>query len=216
MPFIHRIVSLLKILFFQGIWKRNSYNQSHIKRILLSIPWWLMQVLFALLDILSIGTIIRYILHWTNSGKLLDENFIKQHISLNEKDIRYLKTVVIIEESWLATLGMAFNDRKQLGLGVASTIHFSRKIDITNEQDLRWIIHELAHTLQWKYRGLIYIPEALICQRFSGYSFGGIKTLEQNYSLKNFNPEQQAEIFVAIQNGIVELTIKEEIWNGKW
>lgn len=216
MLFIHRIASLLKILFFQGIWNRNSFNQSTIKRIVLSIPWWLMQVLFALLDILCIGTIIRHILHWTNSGKLLDENFIKRHISLKEKDIRYLKTVVIIEESWLAKLGMRFNNRKQLGLGVASTIHFSRKIDFTNEHDLQWVIHELAHTLQWKYRGLIYIPEALICQRFSGYSFGGIKTLEENYSLKNFNPEQQAEIFVTIQNGIVESTIKEEIWNGKW
>ena len=131
-------------------------------------------------------------------------------------DKSYLESVMVYEKSWLARFGAWMIRRKSLGLGLANTIHFSREIDLKISLDCQWFVHEIAHTLQFKYRGLIYIPEALIAQQFSGYTFGGSETLKHADKLRSFNPEQQADIFVVMQLSKFESEIRQEIEKGNW
>ena len=49
-------------------------------------------------------------------------------------------------------------DDSEKFLRIGNSIHFSRTIDIYKESDKRWLVHEIACTLQFNYRGLIYIP----------------------------------------------------------
>jgi hypothetical protein len=128
----------------------------------------------------------------------------------------YLETVLVYEQSWMARFGAWMIRRNTLGLGLANTIHFSRKIDVCEKLDKRWFVHEIAHTLQFKYRGLIYIPEALIAQQFSGYAFGGLETLKHAKQLRTFNPEQQADMFVIMQLSDFESEIRGEMEKGNW
>ncbi|MFK7785983.1 MAG: hypothetical protein AB8B56_12745 [Crocinitomicaceae bacterium] len=132
-------------------------------------------------------------------------------------ELAYLKTVRIYEKSWVARTGTWLVRRKTLGLGLANTIHFNCEIDIEKSvSNRRWLVHEVAHTLQFKHRGLIYIPEALVAQQFSGYGFGGRETLKQAKQLRAFNPEQQADIFVVMQLSDFESAIRQEVEKGKW
>lgn len=149
-----------------------------------------------------------------NGRKLTDEE-LNLFADLS-KDRAYLKSVSIYERSWVARIGAWMIRRKNLGLGLANTIHFNQEIDINTVADRRWFVHEMAHTLQFKYRGMIYIPEALIAQQFSGYSFGGLPTLERANKLQAFNPEQQADIFVIMQLSDFNGALRQEIKNGNW
>ena len=45
------------------------------------------------------------------------------------------------------------------------------------------------------------IPEALVAQNTSGYSYGGSNSIQSPYSLNSFNVEQQAEIIADIYSG---------------
>ena len=132
-------------------------------------------------------------------------------------DASYLKTVRVYEKSWVAKMGAWMIRKNTLGLGLANTIHFNREIDVEKSaSDCRWLVHEVAHTLQFKYRGLIYIPESLVAQQFSGYAFGGRETLKEATKLNAFNPEQQADIFVVMQLSEFESAIRQEIRKGNW
>lgn len=186
------------------------------KRALVFLPWYLLSIIFALLDLIFLGSLLIGIVRLTakNRRKLSEEELCC--LKLCHQDLEFLKTVDIIECSRLARVGKWMASRKQLGIGIASTIHFSREIDTQQKSDLRWLVHEVAHTLQYKYRGLIYIPEALIAQRFSGYSFGGKEALEQANTLKSFNPEQQAEIFMNLSLSEFKCTLVQEIEKGIW
>lgn len=129
----------------------------------------------------------------------------------------YLKSITVIENSWLARFGKWINRFSSLGLGVGRTVHFSRTIDTQNSFDQKWFIHEVAHTLQFKHRGIVYIPEALIAQQFSGYDFGGKTGMDSTKKLRSFNPEQQADIFaVLILKNEKNHRLFSEIQKGNW
>lgn len=178
------------------------------------IPWYLLSVLVALLDLIFLGEIVSFILILTSpKRRKLTAKELELFISLIN-DQPYLRQVVVVENSWLARLGTNFGKREQLGLGVARTVHFSR--EICSEKDKYWLIHEVGHTLQYKYRGLCYIPEALIAQNFSGYKYGGKEALITCDRLKCFNPEQQADIFVAITCTNIDSKLRQELVNGNW
>jgi hypothetical protein len=78
-----------------------------------------------------------------------------------------------------------------MGVCVGTTIHFSRKLNNSKEDNI-WLLHECIHVLQFKQRGVIYIVESLIAQRFSGYSYD--LNSFKHYGIKGYNTEQQAEI----------------------
>lgn len=174
-------------------------------------------LIFAALDLVGFGRLISVILTVTSSNtrKITQEELGIFHALSSEQD--YLKSITIIEKSWLARFGRWINRFSSLGLGVGTTIHFSRNIDTQNPSDLRWLVHEVAHTLQFKHRGTIYIPEALIAQQFSGYDFGGKQGLKSTKKLRNFNPEQQADIFaMLIRKKEIEHKLFLEVQNGNW
>lgn len=211
--FIHFFFVLSGRVFFQ----RNTYNTRRFwKRAVVILPWYLMGMACATLDLFFVGYLFLVIMRLTQrNGRKLSSNELALFSNLPE-ELPYLKTVWVYEKSWVARAGMWMTRRKSLGLGLGNTVHFSREIDLTKQADVHWFVHEMAHTLQFKYRGLIYIPEALIAQQFSGYSFGGIKTLKQVSILRAFNPEQQAEIFAATQLSTIESEIRKDIENGNW
>lgn len=208
---------LFNALSGKAISKRNWFNlDSALNRTLIAVPWYLLTFLFAVLDLVFLGSIISGIFRITSGNKRrLNEKELGL-LSMVSNDQNFLRRVVIIESSWLAKFGRYLNGIDALGLGVADTIHFSRKLDPTSKKDQQWLIHEVAHTLQYKYRGLIYIPEALIAQQFSGYAFGGTETLGQNIPLRAFNPEQQADIFKVIVLRDYDCDLRQEIIKGNW
>ena len=170
----------------------------------------------AVLDLLFFGELLTAMILLTsrNARRFSSDEF--EVMKSQSNDYMYLKSVRIIENSWLSKMGARLGKRQQLGLGVGGTIHFSREIDSENRRDLTWLVHETAHTLQYKYRELIYIPEALIAQRYSGCSFGGKETIISADKIRRFNPEQQAEIFTALTLSKVESELRQEIIDGNW
>lgn len=211
--FIHLFRTLVGIAFFD----RNKHNSGVFwKRLLIFIPWYTLGVILAVLDLIFLGYWFTLIMRFTqrNGRKLSKEEL--ELFSGIPNDKYYLQRVFVFEESWLARSGARMNRRASLGLGIANTVHFTRKIDISHDYDRRWLVHEIAHTLQFKYRGLIYIPEALIAQQFSGYDFGGKETLSSAKKLRVFNPEQQADMFVVMQLSNFESEIRQEIEKGNW
>lgn len=212
-----RFIHLFHVLSGRAIFQRNTYNSKQLwKRSFVVIPWYVLGVVFAVLDIFFVGFAFQVIMCVTQKKrrKLNAEEL--TFFSNLPSELDYLKTVWVYERSWVARSGMWLTRRKSLGLGLGNTVHFSREIDVENPSDRRWLVHELAHTLQFKYRGLVYIPEALIAQQFSGYSFGGLKTLKRISKLRSFNPEQQAEIFAAMQLTDFDSEIRTDIENGNW
>ena len=212
-----RFIHLFNVISGREFFRRNKHNSSNLwKRSSVFLPWYIIGIVFALLDLFFLGYAIQGIMKITqrNGRKLTSEEM--ELFSALPKEQAYLKTVVVYEKSWVARLGKWMIRQKSLGLGLANTIHFSREIDVEKTVDCRWFVHEIAHTLQFKYRGLIYIPEALIAQQFSGYSFGGLETLKHAQKLRMFNPEQQADMFVVMQLSEVESAIREEIEKGNW
>lgn len=105
---------------------------------------------------------------------------------------------------------MAIKDGSEIGKKKTIRIRCRR------HHSFLWLVHETAHTLQYKYRELIYIPEALIAQRYSGCSFGGKETIISADKIRRFNPEQQAEIFTALTLSKVESELRQEIIDGNW
>lgn len=212
-----RFIHLINVLSGREFFQRNKYNSRQLwKRACVFVPWYIIGLVFAVLDLLFIGYLIQATMQITQrNGRKLTLEEIKLFSEL-PMEKRYLESVMVYEKSWLARFGAWMIRRKQLGLGLANTIHFSREIEIENASDCRWFVHEIAHTLQFKYRGLIYIPEALIAQQFSGYVFGGLETLKHADKLRAFNPEQQADMFVIIQLSKFESEIRQEIEKGNW
>ncbi|MCJ8291074.1 MAG: hypothetical protein HRT58_16130 [Crocinitomicaceae bacterium] len=212
-----RIEHLINVLSGREFFQRNKYNSRQLwKRACVFAPWYIIGLIFAVLDLFFIGYLIQVTMQITQrNGRKLTLEEIKLFSEL-PMEKRYLESVMVYEKSWVARFGAWMIRKKQLGLGLANTIHFSREIDIENGPDCRWFVHEIAHTLQFKYRGLIYIPEALIAQQFSGYTFGGLETLKHANKLRAFNPEQQADMFVIIQLSKFESEIRQEIEKGNW
>lgn len=213
-----RFIQLINVLSGREFYRRNKHNSRQLwKRCIVFVPWYINGVILAVLDLFFVGYLFQVIMEITHrNGRNLSPRELELFSGLT-KDTSYLKTVRVYEKSWLARLGARVIRQKTLGLGLANTVHFSREIDIEkNEPDSRWLVHEVAHTLQFKYRGLIYIPECLVAQWFSGYSFGGRKTLKHAKQLRTFNPEQQAEMFVVMQLSNFESAIREEIQKGNW
>ncbi len=212
-----RFIHLFHVLSGREFLQRNTYNSNQFwKRALVIVPWYILGVFYAVLDLLFFGYLFQGIMSVTQrNGRKLSPEELSLFSNLSQ-ELGYLKTVRVYEKSWVARTGAWMTRRKSLGLGLGNTIHFSREIDLEDTADLRWFVHEMAHTLQFKYRGLIYIPEALIAQQFSGYSFGGLKTLRQITKLRAFNPEQQAEVFAAVQLSNFETDIRKDIENGNW
>ncbi len=215
MIIIRRIKYLLNVLTGRVFNYRNTHNVPQIrKRVLLFIPWYILSTLVALLDLIFLGELFSLVLEFTSPKRRRLTAVELELFAELKSDQRYLSRVVVIENSWLAQLGKRFGKRQQLGLGVARTVHFSREVALEN--DKQWLIHEVGHTLQYKYRGLCYIPEALIAQTFSGYKYGGKETLISIDRLRCFNPEQQADIFVAIICTNVKSKLRHEIVSGNW
>ncbi len=176
-----------------------------------------MGVVFAIFDLFFLGYLTPVIMQITQrNGRKLSPKELELFSDLTD-ELAYLKTVRVYEKSWVARTGAYLIRRRTLGLGLANTIHFNCEIDIEKSLvDRRWFVHEVAHTLQFKYRGLIYIPEALVAQQFSGYEFGGRETLKRAKQLRAFNPDQQADIFVVMQLSDFESAIRQEVEQGKW
>lgn len=212
-----RFIHILQTLTGRAFWGRNTHNSAVFwKRALVFFPWYIIGIIFSILDLFFLGYAIQGIMKITQgSGRKLTSEEIQLFSGL-PKEQTYLRTVRVYENSWIARLGKWLIRRKTLGLGLANTIHFSREIDSSKKLDQHWLVHEIAHTLQFKYRGLIYIPEALIAQQFSGYSFGGKETACAAKHLRAFNPEQQADLFVLLQLSPLESDIREEIEKGNW
>lgn len=212
-----RFIHLINVLSGREFFNRNKHNSKQFwKRGVVFIPWYLLGLFIAILDLFFVGYLVQGIMQLTQrNGRKLTVQELELFSDLT-KDTSYLKTVVVYEKSWLARLGAWMMRGNKLGLGIANTIHFSRGIDSENFSDCRWLVHEVAHTLQFKYRGLIYIPEALIAQQFSGYTFGGLETLKRADKLRAFNPEQQADMFVVMQLSDFESAIRQEIEKGNW
>ncbi len=215
--FQRRFTHFLQTLTGRAFWGRNTHNSAVFwKRSLVFLPWYLLSVVMGMLDLLFVGYLFNGIMRITRAQRRkLSEAELDLFANL-PAERPYLQTVLVCERSWIARLGAKLTRRNSLGLGLANTIHFSREIDTSCEFDQRWFVHEIAHTLQFKYRGLIYIPEALIAQKFSGYSFGGKETVCAAKYLRAFNPEQQADMFVMLQLSQVESEIRGEIERGKW
>lgn len=188
-----------------------------MKRSFVMLPWYPVAIIFAVLDVFFVGYLTQLIMQITQrNGRKLTARELELFSDLID-DSSYLKTVRVYERSWVARFGAWMIREKTLGLGLANTVHFNREIDIEKKpSDCRWLVHEVAHTLQFKYRGMIYIPECLVAQQFSGYSFGGRETLKQAEKLRAFNPEQQADIFVVMQLSKFESAIRDEIKKGNW
>lgn len=212
-----RFIHILQTLTGRAFCGRNTHNSAVLwKRALVFFPWYLLSLVVGILDVFFVGYLFAGLMKLTqkHTRKLTESEL--QFFANLPKEEAYLKRVLVCEKSWMARFGAKLIRRKNLGLGLANTIHFSREIDTTCELDQRWFVHEIAHTLQFKYRGLIYIPEALIAQQFSGYSFGGIETLRNAQHLRAFNPEQQADMFVLLQLTPLESEIRKEIERGRW
>ena len=212
-----RFIHLINVLTGREFFHRNKHNSKHLwKRGLVFIPWYFIGIILAILDLFFVGYLVQFTMKITQrKGRKLTKKEMELFSNLPIEKA-YLKTVMVYEKSWMARFGAWIIRRKILGLGLANTIHFSREIEIKKTSDCRWLVHEIAHTLQFKYRGLIYIPEALIAQQFSGYAFGGKETLKHASKLRVFNPEQQAEIFVIMQLSDFESAIRQEIEKGNW
>lgn len=212
-----RFIHFFETLTVRAFWGRNTHNSAVFwKRTLVFLPWYAVSLLMAILDLLFVGYLFQGIMKITQRNRRkLSESELDLFANLPEERA-YLRTVLVCERSWMARFGAFIIRRKNLGLGLGNTIHFSREIDCSNALDQRWLVHEIAHTLQFKYRGLIYIPEALIAQQFSGYSFGGKETVCEAKHLRAFNPEQQADMFVLLQLTAVESEIRVEVEQGRW
>jgi hypothetical protein len=212
-----RFIHLINVLSGREFFRRNKYNSKQLwKRSCVFIPWYVIGVFLAILDLFFVGYLIQLTMQLTQrNGRKLTAEEIKLFSELSN-DKSYLESVMVYEKSWVARFGSWMIRSNTLGLGLANTIHFSREIDAAKASDCRWLVHEIAHTLQFKYRGLIYIPEALIAQQFSGYGFGGAETLKHAKKLRAFNPEQQADMFVVMQLSELESEIRQEIEKGNW
>jgi hypothetical protein len=213
-----RLKHFINVLSGREFFRRNRHNSKQLwKRGCVFIPWYITGVIFATLDLFFVGYLTQGIMQITQrNGRKLTEKELDLFAALPDEK-NYLKTVRVYEKSWVARIGAWFIRRKTLGLGLANTIHFNQGIDTEkSSSDSRWLVHEVAHTLQFKYRGLIYIPEALVAQQFSGYSFGGKETLKNAKQLRVFNPEQQADIFVVIQLSDFESAIRQDLEKGNW
>ena len=173
-------------------------------------------IVFALVDLLFLGEVISWMLRVTSKNKRRLTGKELSGLQLSDEDTAYLQTIWVIERSWISRFGMWMTRRKSLGLGIARTVHFSREINTGIQKDVNWLYHELAHSLQYKYRGLVYIPEALIAQQFSGYDFGGKATLLSKKKLADFNPEQQAELFRVLMTDNHTCSIGQDIVRGNW
>src|SRR3972149_3208236 len=64
-----------------------------------------------------------------------------------------------------------------------------------------WLMHELTHAWQYQHTGWLYLAKALWVQGRDGqqgYEFGGAQGLREarakNWTLRDFNPEQQGNI----------------------
>ena len=151
---LRRIIYFLKVLVGIVFVERIKHNiSSSLKRVLLFIPWYLLSFTMAVLDLLFFGELLTAIILLTskNVRRFSSDEF--EVMKSQSNDHTCLKNVRIIENSWLAKMGARLGKRKQLGLGVGRTIHFSREIDSENRRDLAWLVHQIAHTLQYKYRG---------------------------------------------------------------
>ena len=213
-----RFIHLINVLSGREFFHRNKHNSSQLwKRSCVFLPWYLIGIFFAILDLFFVGYFTQVIMQVTQrNGRKLTSRELELFSELTN-DALYLKTLRVYEKSWVAKIGASMIRKSTLGLGLANTIHFNREIDVEKSaSDCRWLVHEVAHTLQFKYRGLIYIPESLVAQQFSGYAFGGRETLKKATKLNAFNPEQQADIFVVMQLSEFESPIRQEIRNGNW
>lgn len=213
-----RFIHLINVLSGREFFRRNKHNSKQLwKRGCVFLPWYITGVVFAVFDLFFVGYLTPVIMQVTQrNGRKLSQEELELFSDLTD-ELTYLKTVRVYEKSWVARTGRWFGRRSSLGLGIANTVHFNREVDLEkSHSDRRWFVHEVAHTLQFKYRGLIYIPEALIAQRFSGYAFGGRETLKDAKQLRAFNPEQQADIFVVMQLSDFESAIRAEVEKGNW
>lgn len=99
--------------------------------------------------------------------------------------------ISIDESSLFAHLGAKINKSKTLGVVVINTINFNCKLNFKPQNsDMKWLVHELAHILQFNEVGSGYIFYALYAQHTSGYKLPS----KQLANLNLYNFEQQAEI----------------------
>lgn len=192
MFYYSRFIYLLRVLLGFDLYKRNWINlrDTKLPSLIIIYPfWYLLQVICAILNLFLIGELIYVIVLITHKHHrklhLEEEQILATHYSnFNWKGIR------IVEHSWLAKIGQKYTKSTKMGLCVSYSLHFS--CPLHHKEHKTWLLHEAAHHIQYQQRGIIYIFEALIAQRFSGYKY--LLTGWENFALREFNPEQQAEI----------------------
>ncbi len=102
--------------------------------------------------------------------------------------------VRIDEFSLFAKFGAWWAGTPDMGVTTFHTINFTNKINSApGNEDMIWLIHELAHIRQMETAGSQYLAEAWIAQNTTGYGYGGQAKLNGK-KLADFNREQQAEI----------------------
>lgn len=201
---------MFRTVLFLEIIGRNTANMSLITRILVFLFWYLLQLICVVLDLLFFGEVISLLLKWVekeSSRFPIDVLPLGMHNSTIQQIV---EKVHVKDQSSFAQWSCRITKRKSLGLGIIRWTLYSRKVDRVSDQE--WMRHEFAHTLQWYYRGLIYIPEALFAQRFGGYTLP--QPLNTIRRLKNINPEQQAVLFSKFEKLSKEL--QSDILAGKW
>ncbi|AKB78757.1 hypothetical protein MSHOH_2274 [Methanosarcina horonobensis HB-1 = JCM 15518] len=113
--------------------------------------------------------------------------------------INYRK-VRIDENSLFAWLGA--KKHKCSGMGITSfrTINFNKRIKAApGNQNMKWLIHELAHVSQMEHVGSRYMIEASYARATEGYGY----VLGAKPHFRNYNREQQASIAADYYNARV-------------
>lgn len=183
-----RFIFFFRALTGRVVYNRNRYNLSGMKRILITPFWWLLSILISILDLVYFDfLILLFIRIVEGKSSAIPKHIEALHPSIEGKLFCY-------PNSKIARWSMRILGRKSLGLGIRNCVLFSREINWKSSKDVHWFLHEYAHVLQWRGRGLIYIPEALFAQWNSGYTFTK-EAAESAENLKYFNPEQQACIY---------------------
>lgn len=161
---------------------------------LLKILAWVGKIIGKILDILQLGELMDLLFQVVKPNqRTLSPSEIMEAQKVYGQGLTFWQ-VRIDENSLLAWLGAKYAGSEHMGTTTFHTINFSRKLKThPGNNDMNWLIHELAHVCQMEHVGVQYIIEALVAQNTSGYQFGGPMGLAGK-KLKDFNREQQAEI----------------------
>lgn len=155
---------------------------------------WIGRLISKTLDILMLGEILDLAFQVVKPNqRTLTSVEIEESRKVFGDALNYWQ-IRIDEASLFAWIGAKYARKSNMGVTTFHAVNFTRKIETApGNNDMIWLIHELAHVSQMEHVGIQYIVEALVAQNTGGYHFGGVAGLADK-ELRDFNREQQAEI----------------------